>query len=44
MATRRPKRDGSGGGRRANRNTKPCKVGGPGHGRGGGRDKGGRSK
>ena len=31
----RPKRDGSGGGTGANRNTGGCKRGGPGHGKGG---------
>lgn len=36
----RPRRDGSGGGRRLNRNKGGCRKGGPGHGRGGGRGSG----
>jgi len=40
-----PRRDGSGRGVRANRNTGGCSRGGPGHGRGGGRGAGkGRMK
>lgn len=45
MAGRKiPRRDGSGKGRRANRNTGACSKGGPGYGRGGGRNLGGRRK
>ncbi len=40
MAKGRPKRDGSGKGIRANRNTGSCKKGGAGYGRGGGKGKG----
>ena len=40
-----PKRDGSGKGTRANKNTGGCSKGGPGHGRGNGRGNGtGRKK
>ena len=35
-----PKKDGSGGGIRSNKNTKPCKNGGPGGSKGTGDDKG----
>ena len=47
MARPRNKRNGTGGGSQGgrNKNTGPCKRGGPGHGRGGGRGGGkGRSK
>lgn len=44
MAKNTPKRDGSGKGKRLNRNDGGCTKGGPGRGRGGGRNKGGRSK
>jgi len=43
MAKGTPKRNGSGRGNRANRNTGPCTTGGPGHGNGGGRG-GGRGR
>ena len=47
MATQRPRRDGTGGGRRGGlgRNTGGCKSGGPGHGQGKGQGQGkGRKK
>lgn len=40
MAKARPRRDGSGRGIRANRNTGGCSKGGPGGGKGGGRGSG----